>query len=70
MHHTRGVLIRNFGRLQDPGLDALRLEILYAGPWTDVPRFSEYGATMKATGNFCSVAKYYTVPLVHLGERK
>ena len=27
MHHTRGVLIRNFGRLQDPGLDALRLEI-------------------------------------------
>ena len=28
MHHTRGVLIRNFGRRQDPGLDALRLEII------------------------------------------
>ena len=30
MHRTRGVLIRNFGRRQDPGLDELRLE-LYTG---------------------------------------
>ena len=28
MHRTRGVLIRNFGRRQDPGLDELRLEIV------------------------------------------
>jgi hypothetical protein len=27
MHHTRGVSIRNFGRRQDPGRDALRLEL-------------------------------------------
>ena len=27
MHRTRGVLIRNFGRRQDPGLDDPRLEI-------------------------------------------
>ena len=53
-----------------PSFGCPKRTILYAGPWTDVPRFSEYGATMKATGNFCSVAKYYTVPLVHLGERK
>lgn len=27
MHRTRGVLIRNFGRRQDPGVDDPRLEI-------------------------------------------
>ena len=50
-----------------PSFGCPKRTILYAGPWTDVPRFSEYGATMKATGNFCSVAKYYTVPLVQSG---
>jgi len=30
MHRTRGVLIRNFGRRQDPGVDDPRLEIHFS----------------------------------------